>query len=35
MIVIKDYKQRALIIGKNKIVMCKFENDICDNVDGY
>lgn len=32
MIVIKDYKDRALIMGKNKIVLCKMENDICDNV---
>lgn len=35
MIVIKDYKDRALIMGKNKIVLCKMENDICDNVQGY
>ncbi len=32
MIVIKDYKDRALIMGKNKIVLCKLENDFCDNV---
>ena len=35
MIVIKDYKDRALIMGKNKIVLCKLENDFCDNVQGY
>lgn len=35
MIVIKDYKERALIIGKNKIVLCKLENDFCETVEGY
>lgn len=35
LIVIKNYKDRALIIGRNKIVLCRFENAECDKVEGY
>lgn len=35
MIVIKDYKDRALVIGRNRIVICKSENKECDVVEGY
>jgi hypothetical protein len=34
-IVIKDYKDRALVIGRNRIVICKAENSECDPVEGY
>lgn len=35
LIVIKNYKERALIIGRNKIVLCRKENKECDRVQGY
>jgi hypothetical protein len=34
-IVIKDYKERALIISKDKVALCRAENDACDNLSDY
>lgn len=34
-IVIRDYKDRALIVGRNRVVLCKRENSQCDAVEGY
>jgi hypothetical protein len=34
-IVIRDYKDRALVVGRNRVVLCKAENSECDPVEGY
>jgi hypothetical protein len=35
LIVLREYKERVLVISRKRIMLCKYEKSTCDEVVGY